>query len=179
MKKEMTVGRMIAAAVSCTIIIIFTIILVVAITSEDTSSNNDSSQSTTENATQQEQTEKVIYTDDNFKVTYVDFVDPQMGVTAFNLLLRIENNSDTKVIASLTEGYANDTAVFFGSGMPVEIKQGKNAVGAFVLGHANTGITSIDEINTLEFKIVLYNENYSEKILETEDIVLNIKELKD
>ena len=175
MKKEVTKGRKIAAAVLCTIVIIFTIIIIAAITSEDTSSNNDTTQSTTENTTQQEQTEKVIYTDDNFKVTYVDFVDPKSGVTAFNLLLKIENNSDTEVVASLTDGYANDTAVFFGSGMPVKIKPGKNAVGAFVLGYANTGITSIDEINTLEFKIVLYTENYSEKILETEDIVLNLK----
>lgn len=178
MKKEVTKGRKIVAAVLCTIVIVFTIIIVAAISSQDTGNTNGDTQlptGTKENNVQQEQTEKIIYADDNFKVTYVDFVDPKSGVTAFNLLLKIENNSDKEVIASLTDGYANDTAVFFGSGMPIKIKPNKNAVGTFVLGYANTGITSIDEINTLEFKITLYDENFSEKVLETENIVLNLK----
>lgn len=98
-----------------------------------------------------------------------------MGVTAFNLSLKIENNSDKKVVATLVDGYANDTAVFFGSAVPVEIMPGKNAFGVFILGYNNTGISSIDEIEKLQFKIQLYDENFSESLLKTSDITLNLK----
>lgn len=80
-----------------------------------------------------------------------------------------------KVVATLVDGYANDTAVFFGSGVLVEIMPGKNAVGVFILGYNNTGISSIDEIEKLQFKIQLYDENFSESLLKTSDITLNLK----
>lgn len=178
MKKEVAKSKKIVAALLCSIVIVFTIIVVAAISSPDpkaTSNDTPSSSETINSNTSQDQKEKVIYADDNFKITYVDFLDPKSGVTAFNLLLKIENDSDKEVIASLSDGYANDTAVFFGSGMPIKIKPDKNAVGVFILGYANTDITNIDEINTLEFKITLYDENYSEKVLETENIILNLK----
>ena len=76
---------------------------------------------------------------------------------------------------SLIDGYANNTAVFFGAEMPTKIQPGKNAIGAFALGYANTGIKSIDEIKTLEFKIQLYNANFLEIVLETENIVINLE----
>lgn len=80
-----------------------------------------------------------------------------------------------KVVATLVDGYANDTAVFLGSGVPVEIMPSKNAVGVFILGYNNTGISSIDEIKKLQFKIQLYDENFSESLLKTSDITLNLK----
>ncbi len=52
---------------------------------------------------------------------------------------------------------------------------GKNAVGVFILGYNNTGISSIDEIEKLQFKIQLYDENFSESLLKTSDITLNLK----
>lgn len=59
-------------AIICIITIIF---LSISITSEDTKSD-----------IQQEPKEKIIYSDDNFKVTYIDFVDPKSPITIFNLL---------------------------------------------------------------------------------------------
>lgn len=167
MKLEKTKGINIALfilsiiAIICIITIIF---LSISITSEDTKSD-----------IQQEPKEKIIYSDDNFKVTYIDFVDPKSPITIFNLLLKIENNSDKEIIVSLIDGYANNTAVFFGAEMPTKIQPGKNAIGAFALGYANTGIKSIDEIKTLEFKIQLYNANFLEIVLETENIVINLE----
>ena len=140
-------------AIICIITIIF---LSISITSEDTKSD-----------IQQEPKEKIIYSDDNFKVTYIDFVDPKSPITIFN--------SDKEIIVSLIDGYANNTAVFFGAEMPTKIQPGKNAIGAFALGYANTGIKSIDEIKTLEFKIQLYNANFLEIVLETENIVINLE----
>lgn len=169
MKKKLSKGGKIAIFIIGIIVLLF---VVASIVSTPTDGGSDSTSSAAE---QQSLEGKVLYEDSNYKVTYVGFEDPGMGVTAFNLSLKIENNSDKKVVATLVDGYANDTAVFFGSGVPVEIMPGKNAVGVFILGYNNTGISSIDEIEKLQFKIQLYDENFSESLLKTSDITLNLK----
>ena len=117
----------------------------------------------------------VLYYDDNFKITYIDLKDPKMGVTSYNLLLKVENNSNKTIIVVLSDGYANDEAVFLGSGMPVKVKPSKKATGVFVVGYGNTSITNIDEIETLELKMTLYDENFSKAILTTDNILINVK----
>lgn len=154
------------------IIIIIAINLIVAIM---LGNNYNSSNKATTQTEQGEQTENVLYSDDNFKITFVDFKDPNLAVTSYNLLLKIENNSDKTVIVSPSDGYANDEAVFLGSGMPVKIKPDKKVTGAFVVGYSNTSIKTIDEIKTLELKITLYDENFSETILNTGDILINLE----
>lgn len=169
MKKKLSKGGKIAIFIIGIIVLLF---VVASIVSTPTDGGSDSTSSAAE---QQSLEGKVLYEDSNYKVTYVGFEDPGMGVTAFNLSLKIENNSDKKVVATLVDGYANDTAVFFGSAVPVEIMPGKNAFGVFILGYNNTGISSIDEIEKLQFKIQLYDENFSESLLKTSDIMLNLK----
>lgn len=154
------------------IIIIIAINLIVAIM---LGNNDNSSNKATTQTEQGEHTENVLYSDDNFKITFVDFKDPNLGVTSYNLLLKIENNSDKTVIVSPSDGYANDEAVFLGSGMPVKVKPDKKVTGTFVVGYGNTSIKSIDEIKTLELKITLYDENFSEAILNTGDILINLE----
>lgn len=79
-------------------------------------------------------------------------------------------------MVSLTDGYANDTAVTFMTGLPVEILPGKNAVGAFGFGYANLGIESIDDIKKLEFKINLRDsESILDVLLETENITISFE----
>jgi hypothetical protein len=172
MKKKLSKGGKIAIFIIGIIVLLF---VVASIVSTPTDGGSDSTSSAAEGAEQQSLEGKVLYEDSNYKVTYVGFEDPGMGVTAFNLSLKIENNSDKKVVATLVDGYANDTAVFFGSAVPVEIMPGKNAFGVFILGYNNTGISSIDEIEKLQFKIQLYDENFSESLLKTSDIMLNLK----
>lgn len=169
MKKKLSKGGKIAIFIIGIIVLLF---VVASIVSTPTDGGSDSTSSAAE---QQSLEGKVLYEDSNYKVTYVGFEDPGMGVTAFNLSLKIENNSDKKVVATLVDGYANDTAVFFGSAVPVEIMPGKNAVGVFILGYNNTGISSIDEIEKLQFKIQLYDENFSESLLKTSDITIDLK----
>lgn len=169
MKKKLSKGGKIAIFIIGIIVLLF---VVASIVSTPTDGGSDSTSSAAE---QQSLEGKVLYEDSNYKVTYVGFEDPGMGVTAFNLSLKIENNSDKKVVATLVDGYANDTAVFFGSAVPVEIMPGKNAFGVFILGYNNTGISSIDEIEKLQFKIQLYDENFSESLLKTSDITIDLK----
>lgn len=122
MKKKLSKGGKIAIFIIGIIVLLF---VVASIVSTPTDGGSDSTSSAAEGGEQQSLKGKVLYEDSNYKVTYVGFEDPGMGVTAFNLSLKIENNSDKKVVATLVDGYANDTAVFFGSGVPVEIMPGK------------------------------------------------------
>ncbi len=135
---------------------------------------NNSNPDNTTTTTQVEQAENVLYSDDNFKITFIDFTDPKLGITSYSLRLKIENNSNKTVIVAPSDGYANDEAVFLGSGLPVKIKPNKKATGAFVVGYGNTSIKNIDEIKTLELKITLYDENFSEKILTTGNLLINL-----
>lgn len=147
---------------------------VVACTTESSSTGGSSNDNTSANGETKKE-EKILYSDDNFKITFVDFKDPKAGITAYNLYLKIENNSDKTVIVSPSDGYANNEAVFLGSGMPVKIAPNKMATGAFVVEYGNTSIQSIDEIKTLELNITLYDENWSEKVLETENLTITFE----
>ena len=115
----------------------------------------------------------VIFEDDKFKITYVDFQDPNHGVTTFNLFLKIENKTETEITAMLTDGYANDTSIFFMTGMPVTIASGKNAVGPFIFGYNNLGINGIQDIKKLEFKFTARDSKTFDVIYETESFELN------
>lgn len=145
----------------------------VACTNPSGSTYGSSNNTSTNEETKKEET--LLFSDDNFNITFVDFKDPKVGVTSYNLYLKIENNSDKTVIVSPSDGYANNEAVFLGSGMPVKIAPNKMATGAFVVGYGNTSIQSIDEIKTLEFKLTLYDENWSEKISETEGLTITFE----
>jgi len=72
--------------------------------------------------------ENIIFENDDYKVTYVDFEDKELGITMFHLTLRFENKSDKSVAVTFEESYANDTAIRLISGFPLEILPGKNAV---------------------------------------------------
>lgn len=149
------------------------IVAVIVLGSDTPAESGNPSQS--EQVTEAASKGTVLYSDDKFKITFVDFNDPNLGTTSYNLMLKIENNSDQTVVVSPSEGYANDEAVFLGSGLPVTVKPNKTATGAFIVGYGTTSIKSIDEVKTLELKITLYDENYSKEILVVDDIVINLK----
>ena len=130
------------------------------------------SNSTVEEKTVSEQ-QKVLFEDDNYKVTYQKFVDPDMGVTTFNLYLKVENKSDKEVTVMLNEGYANDTAVTFMTGMPVNIAPGKNAIAPFIFGYANLGFEKIEDIKKLEFKVSFRDKETFNELFQTDTIQLD------
>lgn len=177
MKKELSKKRKTVLVIVCILVFIngFITLFTFSDDTSDTKSTSSISKPVSDKNETKEETNKVLYSDDNFKITFIDFKDPKLGVTSYNLLLKIENNSEKTVIVSPTDGYANDELVFLGSGMPVKINPHKKATGAFVVGYGNTSIQSIDEIKKLELKLTLYDENYSEKVLETENLVITFE----
>ena len=135
----------------------------------DDVSDDDSSQS----SQSEQQKNKVLYSDDNFKISMAGFEDND-AVTSFTLVLDIQNKSDKKVMVTLDDGYLNDEGVFTGSGTPVEIAPGKKKTGGFVIGYGDTSIESIDEVKKLEFTVVLYDDDMNE-VLNTGNITVNMK----
>ncbi len=178
MKRDLEKGRKIAVSILLAIVVICITLIVSIILSEDTENVNDgvvtTEQTVNETVSNEEQKDNVLYSDDNFKITFVDFMDPKLGVTSYNLLLEIENNSEQTIIVSPSDGYVNDEGVFLGSGMPVKVKPNKKTTGAFVVGYGNTSIKSIDEVKILELKLTLYDENFSNALLTTDNIIINL-----
>ena len=153
------------------IIIVATIAIVAVVGSDNTTPPNDTDKTNGETTQQQS---KVIYNDDNYKISFVKFEDPKLGTTVFNLALKIENKSKTNTIVALTNGYADDSGVFLGSGMPIKVNAGKNLTGVFTVGYGNSGITDIDSINKLSFNINFFDENMKE-LYTTKTVEFNVK----
>ncbi len=119
--------------------------------------------------------ENVIYSDSNLKVSFIKVSDgAKLGVTACYIHLKVENLGSQTVNVSLTDAYANDTAVTVMSGVPMKLAPGKNSNQPFLFGY-NEIFTSADEIEKLEFKVTLYDENYTSIVKTTESIIVNVE----
>ena len=156
---------------------IFSLVFREAITPDVTTSleqtSEGSSQEDQDNASTQD---NILYSDDKFKISFVNLVDPKSGLTMYNMNLKLENNSDKNVIIYLSEAYVNDTAItFLGGNADFEgTAPGKQAICAFMFGYANHDINSIEDIKKIEFKISLKNsDNYSDELLSTDTVTLN------
>lgn len=131
----------------------------------------------TGNATNQDSnTEQVIYTDDYIKVTYIKVADAidvaGVDMTTCYVYLKCENVGTQTYTVSLTEAYANDSAVTMMTAVPITLSAGKNSNQPFMFGYNNI-LNSVDDLTKLDFKILLLDENT--KIIETtENITVNI-----
>ena len=176
-KKPISKGRKIAAI----IIGVFGLLMVfsAAINWEDTStysSNSTSStNSTNSNAVESKNEQKQIYSDENIKVNFVKIYDANdygVNMAACYIQLKVENIGQQTVNVSLVDAYANDSAITVMSGLPMTLAPSKNSQAPFLFGYNNI-VENIGEIKKLEFKIVLYDENYSNFIEKTETITIN------
>ncbi len=131
----------------------------------------------TDSQEKDENTDKdVLYCDDNFKITYISLVDPHTGLTMYNMNLKLENNSNKNVSIYLSDAYVNDIAIeFLGGNSSFDgTAPGKKSICAFMFGHANHGLESIDDIKKMEFKITLRNsDQFSDVLLSTDTITMN------
>lgn len=119
-------------------------------------------------------TTKALYEDDNVKVSFVEIFEmPELVGTCY-LRLKVENKSDKTVTVSLKDSYVNDTAQMIGSGVPMELAPGKNSQAPFFFGYSNLGISSKDEIEKIEFKVWLMDDNF-DTVVETKTLVVDFK----
>lgn len=165
------------------VIVIFVIVFAIAATSspDNTAKRSDESggKSEEELSSSETQTENILYSDDNFTVSYVGARDDITGtMSAITMSLKLENRSDKNVLIVLENCYINDYAVQpLGGNIDLDgTKAGKNSVCPFLLGYADTGITGVKDIEKIEFRIKFKNAEDWEDILETDTITVSLKE---
>jgi hypothetical protein len=139
-----------------------------------TTSSGDSTDQTTEVTSQNETKEEVLFENEDVKVTFVEIFEVPELVGSCYLRLKVENKSDKTVTVSLKDSYVNDTAQMIGSGVPMKLAPGKNSQTPFFFGYGNLGISSKDEIEKIEFKVWLWDENF-DTVVETEPLVVEFK----
>lgn len=176
-KKKMGKGPIIAIVVVC--VLAFCAImgnLLGEEPSKETSGTNVTSiTSSEESNSSKEDAEKVIYTDSNVRVSFIKVSDAAdtVGVTACYIHLKVENIGSKTFTVSLTDAYANDSAVTVMSGLPMTLEPGKNSKQPFMFGY-NEILSSADAVEKLEFKINLLDENW-QMIKTSEKITVNVK----
>lgn len=161
------------AAIAIVIVIVVAMISIISVISNTSNSGQNINEVSQDENLQTG--EKIIYSGDNAKITYLGIDEPKTGLTLFTMSLKLENHFDKNAFITLSDSYINDTAVqFLGGNLTYEgVKPNKNAVCVFTFGYNNLGISKVEDINKVEFKIKLTNpDNFSEVLLETETITL-------
>lgn len=126
-----------------------------------------------EGGSQNETTEQVLVDNENVKVTFIEIFEvPELVGTCY-LRLKVENKSDKTVRVSLKDSYVNDTAQMMGSGVPMILAPGKNSQAPFFFGYGNLGINSKDEIEKIEFKVWLMDDDNFDTVEETDSLVID------
>lgn len=95
------------------------------------------------------------------KATFMEVYDPKAGVTALAIKVKLENKGSEEFTILPVDGYVNDTAVQFMSGLPVTVAPGKNAVGVYTFGYNDLGFSKVEDIKKIEFKLGLMGSDAS------------------
>lgn len=138
---------------------------------DGSSTTNKPSEGTSQSETQNNVVEQVLVDNESVKVTFIEiFEEPSLPGTCY-IRVKVENKTDKTVTVSLTDSYVNDTEQMIGSGLPMTLAPGKNSQTPFFFGYANLGIDSKDEIEKIEFKVWLMDENY-DTVVKTDTLVV-------
>lgn len=175
-RKEKKPASKVRKAISAIIGIVLVLIIVVIAMPDETTANSkatssgkaDKSTSATVND------KKAVYEDDKVKVTFLKiFEEDYLKDTCF-LQLKVENKTASTVWVAIDEAYANDSEIKVGSGTPMTLAPGKNSSQPFFFTYEVAGITNVDEIKKLDFKIVMYDDNTNQLINTTKSITVNV-----
>ena len=116
---------------------------------------------------------QVLVDNENMKVTFIEMFEEPSIAGACYVRLKVENKTDKTITVTPKDAYVNDMSVMFMSGMPMDLLPGKSSQAPFFFSYGNLGITSKDEIESMEFKLWLVDEEF-ETIEETESLVIDI-----
>lgn len=137
------------------------------------SSNTTSQQS--EGTTSQSSSDVVVLDDDVVKVTYKK-VEPSVGIEGCYLGLKVENKTDSEIWVYLDKASVNDEMIpLVMSGVPMYIQPDKSSSNPFILPFANLSIKSVEEIETISFKVVVENNETNKNIETSETLTINVK----
>ncbi|MBO5726556.1 MAG: hypothetical protein J6S00_05800 [Clostridia bacterium] len=158
------------ATVAIVFVLIITVILIAALGDTGNTTNSP-------NVNQAEiyETKKELIVFEGVRAEFVKLYDPKTGVTALAMSLNLENNGTEEVTVTLADGYVNDTKVQFMTGLPVTIAPNKKAVGVYMFGYDGLGFSKVEEIEKVEFKLSLLNENWT-GVKQSESVVIDFKD---
>ena len=156
------------------IVLLFGMLALSGCISTDTPSDNNGNKPTEDNSQSNNDTQ-VLVDNENVKVTFIEIFEVPELVGNCYLRLKVENKSDKTVRVSLKDSYVNDTAQMMGSGVPMVLAPGKNSQAPFFFGYGNLGITSKDEIQKIELKVWLMDDDNFDTVEETDSLVIDLR----
>lgn len=125
----------------------------------------DSGKEKAETASSKEQpksSSKSIYDDDKISASFVRKYDVPDVKGMFYFDIEVQNKTDKKISIYLKDSYVNGTTFQTMSGTPMDILPKKNSAHAFIGAYKGTGISSVDKIKKIGFKIYVTDENAKE-----------------
>lgn len=180
--------------VLCMIVALITIILVVAISSDksrnvsdnhdvaDSAQTSDATNVIAENSCSN--FPAIIYEDDICKITAEDFTEADEDGYTYYLPLTFENKSDEAFIVSSYYGTMNGQKVIVicipESGIEENnyefvVMPNETITETFGVYYATTSIRNISDVETIETSFTLYNIDFPETILDTGNVVIDVK----
>ncbi len=125
-----------------------------------------------------------VYEDNICKIVAEDFTDSNEPGYTYYLPLTFENKSNEAFIVGSGYGTMNGEEVGIvcipESGKPENdyefvVMPNETITETFHVNYAMTSIRNIDKVKTIEAKFVLYNTDFSEEILNTGNVIINVK----
>lgn len=117
--------------------------------------------------------EQVFYEDDILKATFIDVVEEEMAPGNAYIRVVFENKSDSDITVFPSESSVNDTMVQYFSGTFATMKAGKKLNYAWFFPLENANISSVDEIEKLEFSLKIDDENMNQLVM-TDTIIIEV-----
>lgn len=133
-------------------------------------SQKDSAQTQdpTESA-QTQQSEVVFYDGEYLKAIYIGVTEQDAIPDTAYVQVQFENKSDEEITITPTKSAVNDTQVQYLGGLPATIQPGKKLSYSWFFTFQNAGISSIEDIETLETALQILNSDWS--TLEETDVL--------
>ena len=153
------------------LMVVLCVMLVMCGCSPETSTDVSTDNAVTES---QESMEQVLIDNDNVKVTFKELYEEDSVPDTCYVRLDVENKSGKKVTVYPEETYVNDMAAMLCSGVPMVLDVDKSSQTPFFFTYKNLNIKSKDEIEKIEFKLRLEDEDYN-SVFESDELIINLK----
>ena len=142
-------------------------IMAISFAACSTSSSGTNSQKSTASE-QKSSTEKVIYDNNNVKVTYLGIEE---GAISKKVKVRVENNSDSDLEVHADDASINDYMIY--PLAAINVNKGKKAIGEIEFSLNELKEKQIDDISKVEFKLRFLDPSSLAEKFSSDLIVIN------
>lgn len=136
------------------IIVFFALVLGSGDSDSAPTGNNNTTEATVEN--------KIVYEDSSMKIEYKT-IEKRFDIEGcLYLTLKINNTTDKLVIVALEDVSVNGNSMQTGTGLPIKIHPGESSSQPFIIFQSGTDIDEAEDVETIKFRVVFFDENYNE-----------------